>query len=245
MQGSRPFLLVHNSGGSHEMMHYTASHFSKLGKTVAPDLLGHGLSHKAKIEYTVSAYAENLIELCHHESMHGIVFIGLNYGADIGIEMTKKSPGLISHLILIEPPLFMEPWIYQVVEQQIKNLASLKDAHKEKWDQELVEAVITRASSNDRAIALKALKSTPASVKASTFKHLLEWDKKHTFLCSIPALLIQASHPFCTEEKARAVFSHLQAAPRCRLRPLGQPGSPNPSPLHDRPVFGIEPKLIV
>lgn len=204
-EGSRNFLLVHNSGGSHEMMSHTTAHFSKRGKVIVPDLLGHGASDFPKIEYTLSVFAENLIQLCKHEKISRIIFIGLNYGADIGIEIAKIAPTLISHLILIEPPIFMEPWIVKIVEQQIKDLAN----PREEWAQETVDSVIMKAPDCEREISLKALKMTPSFVKASTFKYLLTWDKKHSFNCSTPTLMIQASQPFCTEEKARTVFSNL------------------------------------
>src|ERR1700722_425597 len=205
-EGSSAFLLVHNSGGSHEMMKYTAAHFSKRGKVIVPDLLGHAASDSPKVEYTLNLFAESMIQLCKYENLSRVIFIGLNYGADIGIEIAKMAPSLISHLILIEPPIFMEPWIVKVVEQQIKDLAN----PREKWAQETVNSVILKAPNYEREISLKALKLTPAFVKASTFKHLLTWDKKHSFSCSIPTLMIQASQPFCTEEKARTVFSNLQ-----------------------------------
>ncbi len=213
--GPRHILLVHNSGGSHEMMHYTASHFSKTGTTLAPDLLGHGASDKPKIEYSIELFAENLIELCRHESWRDIIFIGLNYGADIGIEIAKRSPHLISRLILIEPPFFMEPWIRELVEKQIQDLQNPKST----WAEDLVNAVLVKASPSDRAIGLKALQTVPPHVKGSTFKHLLEWDKKHEFRCFIPTLLIQASQPFCTEEKARSVFTDLQVGRVVRSGP--------------------------
>lgn len=204
-KGTRNFLLIHNSGGNHEMMHHPADYFSPHGKIIIPDLLGHGASASPKIEYTLNLFADSLIQLCEIEKLHQIVFIGLNYGADIGIVLTQIAPQLISHLVLIEPPIFMEPWIVKVVEQQIQDL----EHPREEWAQELVDSVILKASSREREISFKALKMTPAFVKASTFKHLLAWDKKHSFLCSIPTLLIQTSQPFCVEEKARTLFSNL------------------------------------
>ena len=204
--GSSTFLLVHNSGGNHEMMDYTATHFSKKGKVIVPDLLGHGVSEKPKIEYTLNVFRESLFQLCKHENVHEIVFIGLNYGANIGIDLAKMAPAFISHLVLIEPPIFMEPWIKKAVEDQIKDLEN----YREEWAQETVDSVIMKATDDEKKIALKALKSTPAFVKASTFKHLLDWDKNYSFNCSIPTLMIQSSKPFCTEEKANTVFQNLQ-----------------------------------
>ncbi len=205
-EGAQGFLLVHNSGGSHEMMSHTTAHFSKKGRVIVPDLLGHSLSDSPKMEYTLTVFAESLIQLCKHEKMKRVILIGLNYGANIGIEIAKMVPELVSHLILIEPPIFMEPWIVKVVEQQIQELVN----PRENWAQESVDSTIVKVAELERGIALKALKATPHFVKISTYKHLLAWDKEHVFNCLIPTLMIQGSKPFCAEEKARTVFSHLQ-----------------------------------
>lgn len=183
------------------MMQLIAQHFSKKGRVIVPDLLGHGVSDPPKIEYTLDVFAESLIQCCQREKIERCIFIGLNYGANIGIEIAKKLPSLISHLVLIEPPFFMEPWIVELVEQSI--------AHPVK-SEEIVDAMFMKASDEARAIALKALKSTKSFVKASVYRNLLAWDKKHAFKCSIPTLMIQTSQPFCVEERARTMFSNFQ-----------------------------------
>jgi len=207
-KGPRNFLLVHNAGGSHKMMHYTMAHFSKRGKTVVPDLLGHGFSAAPPIEYTVNLFAQSLIQLCKHEKLDHIVFIGLNYGGNVGLEVAQIAPHLISHLILIEPPMFMEPWIVKVVERHIKELAN----PSEQWVQETVDSVLMKASAEEREIALRSYGKTPSFVKASTYKNLLLWDKKHSSQCSIPTLMIQVSQPFCVEKKVKTTFPNLQVS---------------------------------
>lgn len=207
-KGSPTFFLIHNSGGSHEMMHHTADFFATLGKVIVPDLLGHGESDKPSIEYTIPLFAETCLELCQLEQLGPTVLIGLNYGADIAIEMARLAPLRFTHLILIEPPLLMESWVVKMVEKQIEDL---KDP-KEDWAEEMVNSVIEKASKRDREIALSALKMTPPSVKASTFTHLLKWDRSHSKGCSTPTLLIQTSQPFCEEEQAGTLFSNLHVS---------------------------------
>ncbi len=199
--GTKNFCLIHNAGGSHEMMAYTAAHFAKAGKVLSLDLLGHGSSSKLKTEYTLPLFAETALELCRHQQMEKVVLIGLNFGANVGIEIAKIEPKRLSHLILIEPPLFMESWIRTVVEAHIEE--------KENSEEELVDSVIYKATAEVRAVAIKAMKSTPGFVKSSTYRNLLQWDQNHEFLCSIPSLLIQTAQPFCSEEKARQVLSNL------------------------------------
>lgn len=199
------FLLIHNAGGSHEMMHPTITHFSKKGKVLAPDLLGHGLSETPQIDYAVHVLADCLIQLCQHEKMDQVIFIGLNYGGCLGIEMANRCPDLISHLILIEPTICMEAWIIQLVEEHIENLKN----PQEEFVQEVVDSVFMKAAKEERERALRILKKTPYFVKSSLYQQLLHWNEQPLSPCSLPTLMIQTSQPFCTEEKARAVFSDL------------------------------------
>lgn len=203
---SPTFLLVHNAGGNHEMLHPAIRHLAKKGRVLAPDLPGHGASAHPQLDYTPTLFAQSLIQLCAHEKASPLVFIGLNYGANVGIEIARLAPHLLSHLVLIEPPFFMEPWITQVVEEQIRDLKNPRPA----WADETVNALLPNAPQTERDIARKALKSTPAFVKISTYKELLSWDKSHNFTCQTPTLLIQASKPFCHESQVRQVFPHLQ-----------------------------------
>lgn len=208
--GKRHFLIVHNSGGNHKMMEKLGDFLSSEHSVLIPDLLGHGQSDLPKIDYSIEILADTLLDLCKSSGLDEIIYIGLNYGANLGIELAQRNPKLISHLILLEPPIFMEPWIVEAVKQQIEDLHN----YRPEWPKETVEEVILKTTPQNCEIARKALEMTPPHVKISTFEHLLKWDHHHTFNCELPTLLVQSSHPFCKEEKAREHFTNLQV---CRV----------------------------
>lgn len=164
------------------------------------------LAAPPQTSYTTQTFAKELIELCRRENFTDIILIGLNYGANVGIVMNELAPGLITHLILIEPPIFMEPWIVKVVEQQIEDLKN----PSETLSQNIVDAVMPNGSPQDRTIALLSMKNTPTNVKSSTYANLLEWDKHHNFQCQVPTLLIQTTQVFCKEEALKSHFTNLQ-----------------------------------
>jgi pimeloyl-ACP methyl ester carboxylesterase len=207
-KGETVLLLLHNAGGSHEMMSNTQDYFASSARVIAVDLLGHGSSAHPKIEYTVELLARAIVAMCNQLGLKQVVCIGLNYGANVGIEAAKLDSELISRLILIEPPLFMESWIIQLVNEQIKILERADISNTEKT----VKEVLRLPCEKNQQLAIRAFNSTPDFVKISVYKHLICSDKHHDFHLTVPSLLIQASKPFCFEEKLHPHFSSLEVA---------------------------------
>lgn len=207
--GEENYVFVHNAGGNHQLMKETISHFSAKGRSLSLDLRGHGQSEAPKTEYTLETYAQDIFALCQNCNMEKIVFIGLNFGGNVGVALNKLYPNLISRLILIEPPMLMEPWIVQSVEEHIHDL---KDESTVNYATDLVSAVITRASQHAREIAIKAFQTTPRHVQISTYENLLKWDQAYrneSVKSDVPTLYVQTSKPFCREESLHGHFSQL------------------------------------
>lgn len=208
-RGTENYVFVHNAGGNHQLLKHTISHFSAKGRCLSIDLRGHGQSGTPKSEYTPEAYAEDILSICQDHGLKNITFIGLNFGGNVGIALSTLHPQLISKLILIEPPILMEPWIIQSVEEHIRDL---KDTSTTNYASELVDAIIMHASAPDRELAVKAFEKTPRHVQISTYENLLKWDRAYkdaVHRSDIPTLYIQTSKPFCKEEKLHAYFSKL------------------------------------
>jgi pimeloyl-ACP methyl ester carboxylesterase len=108
-------------------------------------------------------------------------------------------------MILIEPPIFMKPWIVKEIESQIANLVS-KMPHR---SEELIEEIVFKLSSADRKLALEVFAQTSREVRVSIYRNLLLWDKIYKKSCEVPSLLIQASRSFCDEENLHTLLLNL------------------------------------
>jgi pimeloyl-ACP methyl ester carboxylesterase len=207
-QGPLNFVLIHNAGGNHQFMNDQLDYFSRTAQVLSVDLRGHGESDKPEQNYTVENYAEDIIYLCQAHGIQKAVLIGLNYGANVALELANIST-LVSHLVLIDPPVLMEPWVIQLVQEHIDDL---NKPSLEKFAETLVEAVFFNTNKNNKQVAMAAFETTAKTALSSTYENLLEWDKesiKKLEHCTMPILYIQSNEPFCTEEALRKHCPHL------------------------------------
>lgn len=207
-EGTLKFILIHNAGGNHQFMNDQLEYLSHMAQVLSVDLRGHGESDKPEQSYTVENFAEDIIYLCQAHDIKKAVVIGLNYGANVAIELANIST-LVSHLVLIDPPILMEPWVTQLVQEHIDDL---NKPTLEKFAETLVEAVFFNTNQNNKQIAIAAFETTAKAALASTYENLLKWDKesiKKLEYCTMPILYIQSSEPFCTEEALRKHCPHL------------------------------------
>lgn len=208
-KGEKTYLLVHNAGGDHKFLDYTASYLSSKGRVLSIDLRGHGKSEAPEGDYTVASYADDVARLCQKEGLEGVIFVGLNFGACVGIELASRYKTIISKLILIEPPILMEPWIIEGVKGHIKDL---QNVYTKNYAKDLVSSVLTNGTPKEIEMAVDAFEKTPRHVQISTYQNLLKWDlefSKKGPILDLPVLYIQTSKPFTTEEKMQKHFTHL------------------------------------
>ena len=98
--GHQTFVLLHKAGGDLNFFKPQISFLQTYGKVIAIDLLGHGKSQKPEQDYSVAEYAADINNLLNELNINQAVGIGLNYGANIFIEMGSKH---IKNLMMIAP----------------------------------------------------------------------------------------------------------------------------------------------
>ncbi|MCE3231065.1 MAG: ydjP 1 [Alphaproteobacteria bacterium] len=207
--GKQSFILIHNAGGNLHFMKHPFHHLSQKGRVINVDLRGHGESDKPKTHYAASIYAEDLLSLCQKLTIKEATVVGLNYGGVIAVELANMNPGLVSKLVLIDPPLLMESWVKQLIQNHIEEL---QDPDMKNFSQQLVESVMVKAAKEDKLMAIKAFDMISRPALISTYRDLLEWDgASHDKIqnCTMPILNIQSSHPFCSEPSLRNLCPHL------------------------------------
>jgi pimeloyl-ACP methyl ester carboxylesterase len=119
------------------------------------------------------------------------------------------NPSLVSELVLIDPPILMEPWVKELIQNHINEL---QNPNIKFFSQQLVESVVINAAKEDKLMAIRAFDTTLRSALISTYQDLLKWDEKSCHRlrqCHMPVLSIQSSHPFCSESSLRNLCPHL------------------------------------
>jgi len=72
------------------------------------DLRGHGMSEKPETGYSIEAMSEDLFWVVKTLNLIKPVILGHSLGANVAIEFTRQNPGLVSGIILEDPPWRME-----------------------------------------------------------------------------------------------------------------------------------------
>jgi pimeloyl-ACP methyl ester carboxylesterase len=95
-------LLIHGMAGSattwKQVMPPLSEHFTVL----APDLLGHGESDKAKGDYSLGAMASTLRDLLIALGYKRATVVGQSYGGGIAMQFSYQYPELCERLVLVD-----------------------------------------------------------------------------------------------------------------------------------------------
>jgi pimeloyl-ACP methyl ester carboxylesterase len=98
-------VLLHGGASSGATWDRLASALAVEGwRTVAVDLRGHGGSARA-ISYPLAAYTTDVVGLLDALGLERVAVVGHSLGAYVASLVAATRPGLVSHLILEEPPV--------------------------------------------------------------------------------------------------------------------------------------------
>jgi pimeloyl-ACP methyl ester carboxylesterase len=200
-RGSYQFALIHNAGANHRMMRKVFSHVSKKGVAVSFDWPGHGKSAPSEDgDYSVAAQAEKIARFLKKQGRKKWVLIGLNFGANLAVEIAACHPEFVSHLVLIEPPILLPPESKLWIEGLIKQLRELSPRAYGKKNAK--EVFLFPPTPEDKRIVEKAFEVVDRDMYIATFRGFLQWDKSAVAKLKkliAPTLHILTTHPFCTD----------------------------------------------
>jgi pimeloyl-ACP methyl ester carboxylesterase len=202
--GKKQFLMVHNTGGNHFFLAPLIEILQGLGEVIAPDLRGHGESDKPKEPYSVEELGEDLLELAKVVGKQKLILIGLNYGATLCEWMARKKPELFSHLILLEPPLYMEKDVQEAI------WAHAQELHKmdpKVCAARLVDSVVK--GELDLEPLKAALEKTPQEIQAKIYQQLIAYDRERVIeeKLEIPTLLMRVEESFSKKGVWQELYS--------------------------------------
>jgi len=207
-KGVKNIVLLHNAGGNKNFFTHQLEFLSQIGRVLTIDFLGHGLSEKKELDHTIEEAAQEIIALCQQCGMNDVSVIGLNYGADVGIEMAFRSK-MISSLVLIDPPICMSQEVRHYIQDHITVLEnpSLPD-----FISELVQKSFINPETINVEIANNAFNQVERSALASVYRNLLLWDETSSEkikAISIPMLCILTDAALCSMETLQLLNRNL------------------------------------
>ncbi len=100
-EGSTTVMFIHGIGGYIEGWADVPSIISKHFKVVVPDLIGHGLSDKPAINYSIDMFTDVIIRFMKELNIESAVFVGHSLGGAICLDLSIKHPEKVKSLILV------------------------------------------------------------------------------------------------------------------------------------------------
>lgn len=171
--GKYTFILLHNAGGDSTFFSKQVDFLADLGKVILVDLPGHGQS-KPQIQPSVTNFANKIIQLCDELHLQHLIGIGLNYGANILLEINTMKPEMLYASIMIDPPIFLGKDVTVLIENNIHELAASTSAHHA---QTLVNESFIHTDSATKKLAMKSFSQIDNHYLAELYQNLLVWDK--------------------------------------------------------------------
>lgn len=104
--GPADLLLIHGLGSRAADFSRLVSSLGGAGSIVSPDLRGHGDS-EAGLPVSVADFASDLLPLLEEEGPMAVA--GFSFGCWVAMELWRTRPGMVSGLILVDPPLTYGP----------------------------------------------------------------------------------------------------------------------------------------
>ncbi|MDQ0346711.1 alpha/beta fold hydrolase [Ancylobacter vacuolatus] len=101
-----PILLLPGITSPAATWAFVAQPLAATRRVIVPDLRGRGLSEsRAGLGYALEDYAQDALELVDGLGLRQPVILGHSMGARIAIRLAARSSGVVSRLVLVDPPL--------------------------------------------------------------------------------------------------------------------------------------------
>ena len=96
-------LFIHGIGQAMYTFRKNVHALSQYCHVVTVDLLGHGLSDKPDIDYTIDDFSSMIYDFTQAMVLENITLLGFSTGAVIALDVAQKHPELVKRLILLSP----------------------------------------------------------------------------------------------------------------------------------------------
>lgn len=96
-------LFIHGIGQAMYTFRKNVHALSQYCHVVTVDMLGHGLSDKPDIDYTINDFSSMIYDFTQAMALENVTLLGFSTGAVIALDVAQKHPELVKRLILLSP----------------------------------------------------------------------------------------------------------------------------------------------
>ena len=107
--GTPTLLLVHCWSGDQTYWKLQVEHFSTGHKVVTVDLAGHGNSGDQRREWSIRAFAQDVVAVADHLDLNEVILVGHSMGGPVALEAACRMPARVSALVGVDT--FPDKWV--------------------------------------------------------------------------------------------------------------------------------------
>lgn len=193
--GDPPILLVHGWTCDHTYMAPQFEHFRRTHRVIAVDLRGHGQSDKPKQDYTMLAFADDLVWLCDQLKVKKPIVIGHSMGGVIAVELAARFPEVPGAVVTLDSPIVPPPELLDGV--ATPTIAALRGLDYREVQRKMVAEMLFLPTDDPtrKARIVDAMSSAPQHVMASAFAGIFCDTAASAAACKVPFLILLAAQP--------------------------------------------------
>ena len=203
-EGPRTLVFAHGFGCDQNMWRFVAPRFEGRYQVVLFDYLGMGGSdlgaYNPQRYGSLSAYAEDLVEICEALELNDAVLVGHSVSSMIGALASLQAPGLFSQLVMVGPsPCYINDQDYTggFERADLEGLLDMMDRNYIGWASQLSPVVMKNAERPELTEELQRSFCSTDPVVARRFAEATFLSDNRADLANItmPTLILQ-----CTDD---------------------------------------------
>lgn len=207
--GDPPLVLVHCWCCDHTFLAPQLEYFSRNHRVLSLDLRGHGESDKPVQDYTLKAFADDIVWLCGQLGVRKPVVVGHSMGGNTSVELAARYPDFPAAIVMIDSGIILPPPLQDILKQAAE---ALRGPGFRETIRNLGMSVTIPADDPERSQRLVGvMASAPQHVMSSAFDHhLVLWDGAAALAaCKVPALYIGAANLLTDMQRMRELCPQL------------------------------------
>lgn len=177
-QGAPALVFIH--GWSCDASYWDAqvAHFAPTHRVVAIDLAGHGASGQERTDYTVEAFAGDVVAVLRKLDLKGAILVGHSMGGGVMVEAALAAPDRVAGLVGVDNfqdvNLKLPP---QAIDSVVGAFEANFTPNVTAWVLQMFPAKADKALAAGIAADMA---SAPPKVALSAIRHYLAWMGDHT-----------------------------------------------------------------
>ncbi len=204
-----PMILVHGCGCDHSSLAPQAEFFRDSHRVISVDLRGHGESDAPHQDYTMAAFADDLVWLSTKLVLTRPVIVGHSMGGNVALELAARYPDIPSSLVMIDSVMLPPQGLLNTLHPLIE---ALQEPHYLAAYQQTLSALCLPTDTRSAQL-ISSLQVRKHVLASAIPNHTTNYDAAAAAsACRIPIAYILSTMPFLDLPRFQSLTTQLMIA---------------------------------